>query len=124
MNDGLLPPDQSVDACYWVTTDQPWNPYTVTPWRWCAVFRCWRGAGGSHDPKRAWAEGYRLASPHPIPGPEELGALHDALKNLDMGVQKCAQTAYLDDDRDDDYGWMTGTHNAVTLIRAALGDKP
>lgn len=86
MSNALFPPDQSVDACYWVTIDQPWNPYTVTPWRWCKVFRCWRGDCWMYDPEQARRDGYRLASPHPIPGPEELNALHALPADLLCGA--------------------------------------
>jgi hypothetical protein len=73
MVDELLPPDPSKDGWYWVS---------VLGFQIAAVWVSSTGwwmqlTDGKHMTSRAaWLSGYRLASPHPIPGPEELEELY------------------------------------------------
>lgn len=82
MTDPLLPPDPSKRAWYWLWR-QDIGPvlYLWQPPPKPAFHGLW-SSPGRPAMTGAWAtqESYSLASPHPIPTPEELDALHEAAK--------------------------------------------
>lgn len=73
MTDQLLPPDPSKDGWYWVTSEDDGETF---PLRWVAWRRAWEYGADIWSPGAALNCGYRLASPHPIPGPERLEELY------------------------------------------------
>lgn len=76
----LLPPNPDKDGSYWLT-DRPDDPKHDRVFEWLADARAWRDDWRYDDdqlvsPGKAYADGYRLAWPHPIPTAGELKALH------------------------------------------------
>ncbi len=71
MTEALFPPDKK-PGLYWVVF--PDGVQAIREW----TGDVWHP--GAFDASFMWRVGYRLASPHPIPVPEQLDALH-ALKD-------------------------------------------
>lgn len=67
----LLPAELDKSGFYWIT----FNPSDHSPedlWRWDAEQRCWMDEDVRHWPAEAYADGWRLAWPDPLPTVEQL----------------------------------------------------
>lgn len=122
MVDELLPPDPSVDGWYWLTRIAGIHE----AWRWLPSQRSWysKNVAGSvilYAGTMA-RDGYRLASPHPIPGPEELDALH-ALPDAMVGQQRKDIKEY-SISSDVAGHWILCARDCAAMLRTALGAKP
>ena len=80
----LLPPDPTTKAYYWLRA----GTTSPGPWLWLPDTRSWfsRNMAGSvvRYAEGMASEGYTLASPHPIPGPAALEALHKLPVSFDV----------------------------------------
>lgn len=115
----LLPPDPSVPGRYWVRyhDSKPGDEMMAT---WTPGRTEWEGALGKMTPWQGYAYGYRLATPHPIPGPAALEAIYAALAQMDhyadpQGTRRAETNA--------EYGLALGYESAAAMLRAALETK-
>lgn len=116
MTDQLLPPNPSKDGWYWV------QEITQKPdvWCWKAKWRGWSLSNGILTPREAAQYGCRLASPHPIPMPEQLEALHalpDAMVRAELAASDQADPKSIAIGRG-------AAERSAAMLRAALGAKP
>lgn len=112
----LLPPDPSVPGRYWLRAS---NGVEVV-----GDFRCgsWRAIGQPtfYGARFMADRGYTLASPHPIPGPAALEALHYAIKLI---RDRAAAERAADEGVDFFRGFACGMEHATGLLRQALETK-
>lgn len=126
MTDELLPPDPTKDGFYWLAHSSG-RPRV---WEWCAdgAEGSWQrdSAVGSAHEMATW--GYLLASPHPIPGPPELDALHafqDEMAN-EIAITRKLRDLYTLHGAE----WRRREtiaaiyERCAAMLRAALGIKP
>lgn len=86
----LLPAEPDKDGSYWIAYD-PTDPERARVFEWVAADRVWcddRQYPGEQwlSPKRAYADGCRLAWPHPIPTPSELKSLQKLTERQPIGT--------------------------------------
>ena len=112
MPDELLPPDPSKDGWYWwlrapngLVVPAQWRGYG---WK---VF----GQPVAYGAQFMADQGYTLASPHPIPGPEQLDALWRVMKWLGQPAY-CPSAA--------ERYRQAGREHVHEMLRAALGAEP
>ena len=124
MAEELLPPDPSRDAYYHVITEGD-----ARVWFWVAKNKAWT------DPE--WGQFYPqdainiacLASPHPIPTPEQLNALHalpDALRDrANKAVVSHSERRSVGNELFGRAGGIVSTfRECAAVIQEALGTKP
>ncbi len=117
MTKELLPPDPSEAATYYLTRKHGANE----PWAWMPSERLWYSDSTNGStvlyPITMIVLGYRLASVHPIPGPEQLDALYalpDRMEHDAWGgtVREFGSPA------------IRAAERCASMLRTTLEDKP
>lgn len=79
----LLPAEPDKNGFYWITID-PSDPFGDSLWRWDAELRWWMDEDVRHWPAEAYADGWRLAWPDPLPTVDQL----KTLRQLVIGMRE------------------------------------
>lgn len=111
----LLPPDPSVPGRYWIKDPVEWASPEI--WMWSPSSGRWHhDLGFDWSPEGFAAEGYTLASPHPIPCPAALETLHA----LPDAIVQAEREASADAPNDYKIVGIGAAKNAAAMLRAAV----